>query len=115
MTLTVKQIEEWRAAFHIEFSASAETDALCDLALSALDAPKALMVKGAELALMHRYAHPLATPSENVHQRATEIIEMASFGEQAMKVLLDAIAATKELADERKVGMRELDQRRYDV
>jgi|GEM_PF-4777131 len=78
MTLTVEQIEEWRAAFHIEFSASANTDALCDLALSALDAPKALMVKGAELALMHRYAHPLATPSENVHKRAVEIIDAAN-------------------------------------
>src|SRR5665213_2222721 len=38
---------------------------------------KALMVKGAALALMHRYAHPLATPSENVHKRAVEIIESA--------------------------------------
>ena len=37
MELTREQIKEWRAAFQYEFSASAETDAICDLALSALD------------------------------------------------------------------------------
>ena len=37
MELTRERIEKWRGAFQYEFCASAETDAICDLALSALD------------------------------------------------------------------------------
>ena len=37
MKLTREQIKEWRAAFQLEFSASVETNALCDLALAALE------------------------------------------------------------------------------
>ena len=37
MELTRERIEKWRGAFQYEFCASAETDAICDLALAALD------------------------------------------------------------------------------
>ena len=37
MELTRERIEKWRGAFQYEFCASAETNTICDLALSALD------------------------------------------------------------------------------